>query len=299
MDPVTFISRNGGAVTLAQLIGQVGRRSLHRALAEGRLVRPFWGTFALPGTPRAVVAAVRYGGVVSHGSAALLWGCRMLRSPDACHVTVPATSPKRATDPGVRLHYADLPPDEVRGSEWSLTSLARTVVDCARTLPLGEAVVVGDSALRRGSARVAGACDGVSADELSRRADALCGPGSRRTRRALRLLDPRAESVLESLFRVLVHLAGLPPPATQVRLLDGRLTVDFYWPSAHVVVEVEGYETHSGRSAWLEDCRRHNRLVANGYRSLRFTWEDVLYGRDYVVETLRGALEQTDVPKTG
>ncbi|GAA4621129.1 hypothetical protein GCM10023196_007800 [Actinoallomurus vinaceus] len=82
-----------------------------------------------------------------------------------------------------------------------------------------------------------------------------------------------------------------------MRLLGGELQVDFYWPSAHVVVEVEGYETHSGRSAWLEDCRRHNRLVVNRYRSLRFTWEDVLYGRDYVVETLRVALAQAGAPK--
>ncbi|WP_345352477.1 hypothetical protein [Actinoallomurus liliacearum] len=63
------------------------------------------------------------------------------------------------------------------------------------------------------------------------------------------------------------------------------------------MVEVEGYGAHSGRSAWTEDCRRHNRRLLGGYRSLRFTWEDVLHGRDYVVETLRVAFEQAGVPK--
>ncbi|GAA4606261.1 hypothetical protein GCM10023195_22370 [Actinoallomurus liliacearum] len=52
MDPVIFVTRNGGAVTRARLLRVAGRRSLDQALAEGRLVRPFRGTFALPGTPR-------------------------------------------------------------------------------------------------------------------------------------------------------------------------------------------------------------------------------------------------------
>ena len=87
------------------------------------------------------------------------------------------------------------------------TSPLRTLLDLCRTLPLPAAVVAADSALRRGL---------VSRAEL-RRACVRLPNGRERSRVAavVRLVDPASGSVLESLCRVLFHLAGLLPPQTQ------------------------------------------------------------------------------------
>jgi very-short-patch-repair endonuclease len=272
---------------------RVSRAELDAAVAEGRVLHPRRGLYSLPRTPPVVVAAVGVRGVVSHATAAKLWGCDTLGDP-GLHVTVPHKSRRRAP-PGVVLHFSDLKTGDRVARPWPMTSMVRAVIDCARYLPLTEAVVIGDSAMRIG---VVDPSVGLEPAELDRRISGISGPGSAKARRALRLLDPKAESVLESLFRVLIHLAGFPAPITQARLLDGRVRVDFYWPRRHLVVEVEGYEFHSGRADWVADCRRFNDLVVNGYRPLRLPWDDVRHGRGYVVAILAAAMGDSEVPRT-
>jgi hypothetical protein len=63
------------------------------------------------------------------------------------------------------------------GREITVTSLERTVLDCARILPLEQAAVFGDHALRKGA----------DPDELQRRLERR--PGNWRSRRARLLLD--------------------------------------------------------------------------------------------------------------
>ncbi len=293
MDPVIAINRLGGAARADDLRPLVTQAALEKAVSGDMVTRPFPGTFALSHTPVSVAAAVHFAGFVSHTSAADLWGCELLRPFNRHHITVPRRSGKPVRVDGVVLHHDDLGPEDSWSRPLPLTSLTRTIIDCARTLPLADAVVIGDSALRLGDVRLGGTCDGVTAGTLRTAAEALDGPDAHKVGHVLDLMDAKAGSLLESVFRVLVHLAGLPPPETQVRLLDGDIRVDFYWPGARVVVEVEGYEFHSGRAAWSRDCRRHNRLVAGEYRLLRFSWDDIKYGHPYVVETLKAALSLT------
>lgn len=158
------------------------------------------------------------------------------------------------------------------------TSVLRTIFDCARVLPLREAVVIADSALRKGL---------VTPEKLrSRRA---FGRGAARVRKVVRLADPRSESVLESVLRVLLVENGLSPPRTQYVVRDECGVVaraDFAWPEQRVLVEADGFEFHRDRGAYRADRRKGNAFAGLGWRLLRFRWEDVLYNPAYVVRVV-------------
>jgi hypothetical protein len=192
-----------------------------------------------------------------------------------------------------RVHRQDLSADDrVHRDGLELTTPLRTVLDLCRSLPLPEAVAVADSALRRGL---------VTVEELAGAARALPpAVGRGRVAAVVRLVDPWSGSVLESLFRVLLHLAGLPAPETQlgVRGPRGRWIgrVDFAWPSARLVVETDGYAFHADRSSYRADRRRSNALVLAGWRVLRFSWEDVVSAPDEVVAAVRAALALVTPP---
>jgi hypothetical protein len=102
----------------------------------------------------AALAAVGPGTVGSHRSAALIHELELLGRQQAG--TVAVTRPlgsggSKTARPGICLHTSALPAGHVtvrRGVP--VTSVARTVVDLARTSPFRAGVVVTDSALRVG-----------------------------------------------------------------------------------------------------------------------------------------------------
>ncbi|MEK8228183.1 hypothetical protein NKG05_22085 [Oerskovia sp. M15] len=61
-------------------------------------------------------------------------------------------SVRRDADPATRRHWTALPErDQALLNEIPVTSLERTVIDCARSLSAPSALVVADSALRLGA----------------------------------------------------------------------------------------------------------------------------------------------------
>nr|WP_246214898.1 DUF559 domain-containing protein [Modestobacter muralis] len=100
---------------------------------------------------------------------------------------------------------------------------------------------------------------------------------------------------MESVLRWLLHEARLPRPALQHRVVDdrGRLigVGDLAWPDQKVVVEFDG-EVHRERRVFVNDLRRQNRLVLEGWTVLRFTSADVLGRPQDVVTTVARALHR-------
>jgi predicted transcriptional regulator of viral defense system len=91
--------------------------------------------------------------VFGHTSAALLLGCRVWRTPAETHVYQRYRASGHAAD-DVRRHAWTIAPEDITAaSGLPVTSLARTVVDCARTLHPLEALVIADSALALGIGR--------------------------------------------------------------------------------------------------------------------------------------------------
>ena len=77
----------------------------------------------------------------------------------------------------------------------------------------------------------------------------------------------------ERRFLRLVAEAGLPQPL--VNHPFGLYELDFYWPDAKLVVEVDGYGSHSGRRAFEHDRLRDQRLAAVGITTIRVTWQQI------------------------
>ena len=66
---------------------------------------------------------------------------------------------------------------------------------------------------------------------------------------------------------------GLPRPLENC-VIEGKVR-DFYWPHARLVVEADSYSCHRSPSALDDDRERDVTLTLAGYRTLRFTWEQV------------------------
>jgi Protein of unknown function (DUF559) len=216
--------------------------------------------------------------VVGFAAAAEAHGWDLGRLPETPRMILPPGIHGRCAN----TWHAPLGTDEVelRGVIVVTTAL-RTALDLATALPRDLGVVVVDSALRLG----------VRLDELSQAAAARRS-GIRRARQVLELADPRSGSVPESQARLLFHNAGLPPPILQqhFRLCGLDMRVDFAWPEAKVVVEIDGRRWHIDSDAFQLDRTRQNALVQAGWRVLRFTVEDIRLRPDYVVAEVRRAL---------
>lgn len=150
--------------------------------------------------------------VFGHTSAALLLGCRIWRTPAETHVYQRyRASGHAAAD--VRRHAWTIRPEDITAaSGLPVTSLVRTVVDCARTLHPLDALVIADSALAMGIRRTA--LLEVLAAQPGRR-------GKRRARRVIELADPGAQSAWETWVRYEILRCGLPRPTTQMPVRTG------------------------------------------------------------------------------
>ncbi len=283
MDVVLGLSVCGGAARWTRLrrLG-VSERALRAALAAG-IVEPVGrGGYALPGTDPALVAALRVNGVASHADAARLHGLALWRPIDGIDVTVPPGS--RPTEAGVRVHRAHVAADEI-DVQLPMTGLLRTVLDCGRSLPMADAVVILDSAVHGGR---------VKLTTLRKAAESARGHGAVALRRAVAQVDALADSPLESSLRLLLVLidANLQ---SQVKIPRVGL-VDFVL-DGWLVIEADGFEHHSNRADYRRDRERGNQLAVLGYTLLRFTYEDIKGRPRWVLDQVRLALKRG--PKAG
>ena len=118
--------------------------------------------------------------------------------------------------------------------------------------------------------------------------------GVPQARRILDLVEPGAQSPIESRLRMLLVLRGLPRPQAQMPILDRRgRTVgyaDLGYPGARLGTEYDG-ATH--RTSLAADDRRQNQIQLAGVRLLRFTAADVYKRPREVAEEVRAALPRS------
>jgi very-short-patch-repair endonuclease len=275
--PLTVLSSRGGCASAAELIARCGRRAVRTAVALGDLVRARRGIYVVAGLSEAQVAAAQIRGVVSHQSAALLLGLEVAVKPDRPHVTVPRH--RHFIRGRTQVHWADLQPDE---SIDGVTTALRTVVDCARILPFGEALVVADSALAQGK---------LGQVELRAAAMAVRGPGRAAAIRVAAAADARAGSPLESLVRALALEAGMRA-RLQATITDDAFfaRVDLADLDHGIVVEADSYLHHGTREGFERDCARYDDLAVRGWLVLRFTWRQVMNDPEWIRQTLVEAM---------
>ena len=284
MHPTEALRLLGGVASRGQLFELCGEAEVRRLIRSGELMRLTRGNYGLREIDDATAAAGRLRGHLSHTSAALAQGWAVARPPARPHVTVRRKRNLTATQrSGAQIHYADLDPEEIGGG---MTSPARTLSDCLR-MPLEDAVAVADSALR---------VDDIDAATLQRIAAGIRGPGAASARRAAAMADGRAANPFESVLRVhAAHVPGLQvTPQVGIELPGLFVQPDLVDIDRQIVIEADSFAWHSSRGKLRRDCIRYTLLAVDGWILLRFSWEDVMSRRDYVIEVMSRAVALSD-----
>jgi hypothetical protein len=276
--------RQRGVVTRGQLL-RLGfsAEAIKNRIKKGRLHTVVRGVYAVgrrdlsrEGRWMAAVLACGPGAVLSHRSAAALWGFGK-EHPHYIDVSVRRTSESRLI--GVRCHRRpSLPSNEVDLClNIPLTQPVRTFLDLA--------TVTGPKTLER-AINEADKLDVIDADALRHALDDHSGePGVRLLRHVLDKHTFRlSDDELERLFRPLAAAAGLPVPLT--KHMVNEFEVDFYWPDLGLVVETDGWRYHRTPSAQSRDALRFQMHVAHGLTPLRFSHYQVKYEPAHVEDVL-------------
>ena len=235
---------------------------------------------------RAAAATRERPPVFSHWSAAALHGLSMVGlPPSAIHVSVGRSTGGRSSASLVAHSLEVADEDVVERDGLLCTSPERTVVDLAAIAPTGAAVALADHLLHERFGRFGGCSHRGSRDALLtawNRAQPM--RGHRRSLDVIEFADGRAESPLESVSRVAMHVAGLPRPELQTAFHDAAGLIgyaDFAWPEFGLVGEADGDAKYldpalrGGRSAErvvLDEKIREDRLRALGLRVVRWRW---------------------------
>lgn len=220
----------------------------------------------------AVALAARQPAFASGVSAACVLGLEVLGRP-ASVISLTRPAETWASNGGrsgaLRMLSAALPSaHRFRHGGVPTTAVARTVVDVARCLPMRDAVVVADSAMR---------LYGVSRADLREvLREERDWPGSMAAWSALEQADPRSESVLETVGRLSCVAHGLPRPLSQVWLGEDRpeIRVNFYFPQFRTVGEADGRVKYTNPRVLWEEKKRQDRLGDIGFEVVRFDNND-------------------------
>jgi very-short-patch-repair endonuclease len=207
----------------------------------------------------AAVLACGDGALLSHRSAATLWG--LMRSRTSLVDVSAARGRSRA---GIALHETGVSKeDRTVVDAIPVTTVARTILDLADVVDEHELERTFEEADRRGLLRM-------------RALEDVCVRGyGRRGLKPLRRLieDARApepsRSALEDRVLALCRKYDLPSPQTNVEVLGHE--VDAFWPRQKLMVEADSWSYHRHRAAFERDRIRDAAMQAAGYRVVRVT----------------------------
>ena len=274
--------RQHGVVARAQLIGLgLGEDAIDGRLRSGRLHRLHRGVYAVGhrAVPRegrwmAAVLACGPGAVLSHRSAAALWGMRG-HSGGAIEVTAPRSC---RSGHGIRRHCAALPAEEVTIEHAiPVTTVPRTLFDLAAVR--AESIVV-ERALREAEtappptiALSLATCSTATPAGVARRDPGGCLAAGRSCPAA-----SRASELEERFVAFLDRLRPAAPPSQCLaRCWDGkRVQVDCLWAEQSVRWSSSTATQPTARaSPSSEDRDRDRRLEAAGCTVIRLTWRQL------------------------
>src|SRR3954454_838027 len=255
--------RRGRLHPVARGVYAVGRRELTR---EGQWL--------------AAVLACGSNAVLSHGSAAALWGI----GPELrLEVSIPL--PLVRHRPGIVIHRrSGLRAASHRGVP--VTPVVDTLVDLAS--------VLGDDPVEA-AINDADKLDLCDPERLREELDDLPPwPGIQSLRRILdRRTFTMTDSELERRLLPIARRAGLTKPLTRQWLNGFR--VDFFWPELDLVVETDGLRYHRTPAQQARDRLRDQIHSAAGLTPLRFTRAQVRYEPAHV-ERILSAVRRGKAP---
>ncbi len=283
-----------GLLTSAQAVKALGPGRKDRWVKERRLLSIQPGVLRVSGAPQTwhqsvLAASLAADGIVSHRSAAEVWGL----IPPAGYVEV-SVKPDRCPQlrpPAIAHRIRDLHPElAMERNGLRLTDPVRTIVDLGLVLPKWGV----KDALSRGITTKL-----LTVVEVQALRDGLGRQGRNGTGVIQKVLDERLlaaapdQSALEKRLVRLVRQRGVPVPEFEHEVWHaGRFVarVDGAYSALMLAIEVYGFRYHSSPDAFQRDRTRQNRLVALGWTVLRFTWADVVQRPQEVAATIEAAI---------
>jgi hypothetical protein len=252
-------ARQYGYVTRPQLLELgVAPRTINAWTENHRLTRVHAGVYAIghpqhssPARAAAAVLACGDRAVLSHDSAAALWGIRTWpRQPEV-------TCALERRRPGIRTHRTETltTKDVRRRDSIRVTSPSRTVLDIQGRLT--------DAQLARAVNELRLAKH-LRATELKRLLAA--------SPRIKGLVDPDQEptrSPAEDVFLAFCRKYGLPRPKINVMLFGHR--VDALFEAEKLIVEIDGWGYHKDHDSFENDRDRDATAIEHGYGTFRIT----------------------------
>lgn len=261
---VALARRQHGAVSSRQLLDAgVGPHAIEARVARGWLRRLHRGVYAVGAlesaltAPAGAILATNGRAVLSHRTAATIWGILEARPEDPVEITLLDARSKGR--PGVRVHTGRLTTTDIRTRhDLQLTAPSRTLRDLAATAPEELDDAINEAQIRRL----------VTPKDLQRLLT-LPRCGVRALRDAIGEERRMTRSEAERRLLALIRSAGLPMPRTNVKVAGHE--VDLHWPDHDLVVEFDGWAYHSTRAAFERDRRRDADLQLAGQRVMRVT----------------------------
>jgi very-short-patch-repair endonuclease len=258
--------------------------AIRERLAKGRRYPVWAGVYAVDrpdlsreGVFMAAVLACGKQAVLSHLSAAILWGI-LKPVRHAIDVTVCGTHPRQA---GIKVHRRKAVQTTLQ-KNIRVTTPTQTLLDIAGSLSAEQYERAVNEAVNK---------DLVDPEELRAKLDEM--PRQSGIRPLRRLLDRDTyvctDTELEQRFVPIARRAGLPKPETQVHL--GGRRVDFFFRELGIVVEANSLRFHRTASQQANDARRTQEHIANGLLPVPFTHHQITYETKYVEHTLGRAVD--------
>ena len=230
---------------------------------------------------RAAVLCATRPAVVTHSSAAAFLGLPMRPAwQELVHVTRPGVHGGR-TEGGVKHHLTRFPPGESRTvSGIRVSGLAWTAMDVGREFGFEDGVIAADAALRLGATPA----------QLQSVLEVMTSwPHITQARNAAEVADGGAESIGETLSRLLVLELGIGIPETQFTIIDRGRTARVDLRVRRHLFEFDGKVKYLGRDrggvadkppeqvVWEEKQREDwVRNHDGGYGMSRIVWHELL-----------------------
>jgi len=214
---------------------------------------------------RAASLALPVGSALSHTSA-LQWMGIGVGRPTPLHFSTCSTA-QVAHDIVLHRRLGRLSPRTLRGIP--VLGPDRSFVDSATLLPLRHLVRAGDALVRSGLTSIDGLLEYVTSSHLD---------GVVRAREAALHVRERVDSPRETDVRLLLVLAGLPEPQTNLDVFDDAGTWlargDLVIPEFRLIIEHDGWHHERSAEQRQKDHLRRERIEAAGWTLIVITTAD-------------------------
>lgn len=237
---------------------------------------------------RAALLRAPEGAVVSHWTAARIWGGVV---PDNEWTHISFMRDVRFRVRGVKHHRFRHRLDVRRRHGVAVTSPGQTFCHLAKHLGLVDLVALGDRLVKKGR---------ISTADLVAYAEGWEGQFQVEAAGAARLVRDRVDSVPETALRLLMVLAGLPEPMVDIRLYTDegnlRFRIELGYPGAKLAIEYDGRWHEEPEQRVRDEERRSGLSTKEGWTFVVVTAEDLYERPESLLERLCEVMRSLGIP---